>query len=76
MATHGHAHQHSVKAIGSGASFDQALNHALAGLADPEGHHSMMNFHSFEVVKVAGTFDPKGERHLQVTIEAFGSHKS
>ncbi len=75
MASQTHPHQHSVKVIGSGVNLEQALSHALAGLTDPEGHYSRMSFQSFEVTRVAGTFAADGSKTVQVTLEAYASHR-
>lgn len=75
MAAHAHPHQHSVKVIGSGVNLEQAFSHALAGLTDPEGHYSRMSFQSFEVTRVGGTFASDGSRTVQITLEAYASHK-
>lgn len=75
MATHAHPHQHSVKVVGSGSSLEQAFDHALAGLTDTDGHYSQMSFQRFELVKVDGSFAPDGSHTVQVTLEAYASHK-
>lgn len=76
MALNTHPHQHSVKVIGSGSSLEEAFSHAVSGLTDPEGHFTQMVFRNFEVIKVDGTFRPDGGTTVQVTLEAFASHKN
>jgi hypothetical protein len=78
MSEH-HQHQHVVEAVGSGASVDQAVFNAVAGLTDPEGHHSEFIFDSFEVENIKGTIAHKAGDHgtpdrIQVTIRALGTH--
>lgn len=75
MALHSHPHQHSVKVVGSGPDLEQALTHALDGLTDPDGHFSQMAFQRFELIKVDGSFAADGPRTVQVTLEAYASHK-
>lgn len=74
MTIHAHPHQHSVKVVGSGSGFEEAFDHALAGLTDTDGHYSHMAFHRFELVKVDGSFAPDGSHTVQVTLEAYASH--
>ena len=69
------AHQHGVKVIGTGRSVDEALSHALSGLLDPKGHQSHIAFQAFDVLKIAGTVNADGSPTVQVTVEAYGSHK-
>lgn len=76
MALQAHAHQHSVKVIGAGSSLEQAFSHALAGLTDPNGHYGTMVFQSFELTKIGGVFGADGSKTVQVTLEAYASHKS
>jgi flavin-binding protein dodecin len=78
MSEH-HQHQHVVMAVGSGASLDQAIFNAVAGLTDPEGHHAGLAFDAFEVQSIKGTIAHKAGEHgtpnrLQVTIQAVGAH--
>jgi hypothetical protein len=42
-------------AVGSGSNVDQAIFNAIAGMTDPKGHHSSLNFDAFEVVNIKGT---------------------
>jgi len=78
MSEH-HQHQHVVIAVGSGASIEQALFNAIAGLTDPEGHHAGLAFDTFEVQSIKGTISQKPGDHgtpnrVQVTIQATGTH--
>ena len=78
MSEH-HKHQHVVMAVGSGQNLDQAIFNAVAGMTDPKGHHSSLTFDAFEVVKINGTISHKpgdhgAPAHLQVTLQAIGSH--
>jgi hypothetical protein len=78
MSEH-HQHQHVVEAVGSGASLDQAIFNAVAGLTDPEGHHAGLAFDAFEVQKIEGTIAHKAGDHgtvdrVRVTIRALGTH--
>lgn len=75
VTAHAHPHQHSVKVVSSGTNVEQALSHALAGLADPDGHYTHLVFQSFEVLRIAGTFGPDGRPSVQLTVEAYASHK-
>ena len=66
-------------AVGSGASIDQAIFNAVAGLTDPEGHHAGLAFDGFEVQSIKGTIAHKAGEHgspnrVQVTIQAVGAH--
>ncbi len=70
-----HPHQHAVKVVATAASLPEAVSHALQGLTDSEGHHAELAFHSFEVVKIGGYFTQDGGAVVQVTVEAFGSHR-
>jgi flavin-binding protein dodecin len=75
-----HNHQHVAMAVGSGESIDQAIFNAVAGLTDPQGHHGHLTFDAFEVLNIKGTIGHKaGEHgtpaHIQVTIQALGSHE-
>ena len=70
-----HLHQHAVKVRASAASLDAAVAKALEGLTDPAGHHAGLSFHAFEVLHVGGRFDPTGWAVVDVTVEAFGTHK-
>ena len=49
MSEH-HQHQHIVMAVGSGKTFDEAIFNAVAGLTDPQGHHSALTFDGYEVL--------------------------
>jgi hypothetical protein len=74
-----HQHQHVVEAVGSGASLDQAIFNAVAGLTDPEGHHAGFAFEAFEVQNIKGTIVHKPGDHgtpdrIRVTIRALGTH--
>lgn len=78
MSEH-HRHQHVVAAVGTGASVDEAIFNAIAGLTDPQGHHASLTFDAFEVLNVKGTIAHKPGDHgtpgqVQVTIQAVGSH--
>jgi hypothetical protein len=78
MSEH-HQHQHVAEAVGSGASFDQAIFNAVAGLTDPDGHNATLAFNSFEVREIKGTIAHKPGDHgtpdrIQVTIRALGTH--
>jgi hypothetical protein len=78
MSEH-HQHQHIVMAVGSGKTFDEAIFNAVAGLTDPQGHHSALTFDAYEVLNIKGTIGHKpGEHgtpgHVRVTIQAVGSH--
>ena len=78
MSEH-HKHQHVVMAIGSGPNVDQAIFNAVAGMTDPQGHNSSLTFDAFEVVNIKGTISHKpGDHgtpaHIQVTLQAVGSH--
>ncbi len=75
MAIQAHPHQHSVKVVGSGANLEQAFAHALTGLTDPDGHYTRMAFKSFELIKIDGVFAADGRHTVQVTLEAYASHK-
>jgi hypothetical protein len=75
MALKTHSHQHSVKVIGSGSNLEQAFTHAIAGLTDPDGHYSQMVLRTFELTKIGGAFGPDGGTTVQVTLEAYASHK-
>jgi hypothetical protein len=62
-----------------GESIDQAIFNAVAGLTDPQGHHSGLAFDAFEVVNIKGTIAQKPGDHgtperVQVTIQALGTH--
>jgi hypothetical protein len=46
-------------AVGSGANLDQAIFNAVAGMTDPQGHHSTLTFDEFEVVKIKRTSSHK-----------------
>lgn len=74
-----HQHQHVVMAVGSGKDLDQAIFNAVAGMTDPKGHHSRLSFNAFEVVNIKGTIshkpgEPGTPAHIQVTLQAVGSH--
>ena len=78
MSEH-HKHQHMVMVVGSGPNIDQAIFNAVAGMTDPQGHHSSLTFDAFEVVNIKGTISHKpGDHgtpaHIQVTLQAVGSH--
>ena len=79
MSEH-HKHQHVAMAVGSGTNLDQAIFNAVAGMTDPQGHHSTLTFDEFEVVKIKGTISHKpGDHgtpaHIQVTLQAVGAHQ-
>ena len=78
MSEH-HQHRHVVMAVGSGGTIDQAIFNAVAGLTDPQGHHSSLTFDTFEVLNIKGTIGHKrGDHgtpaHVRVTIQALGAH--
>lgn len=78
MSEH-HQHQHVAVAVGSGASIEQAIFNAVAGITDPEGHHAGLEFNSFEVKTIKGTIAHNAGDHgtpnrISVTIEAHGTH--
>ncbi len=78
MSEH-HKHQHMVMVVGAGTNIDEAIFNAVAGMTDPQGHHSSLTFDAFEVVNIKGTISHKpGDHgtpaHIQVTLHAVGSH--
>lgn len=78
MSKH-HQHQHVAMAVGSGADIEQAVFNAVAGLTDPQGHHSTMTFDAFEITKIEGSISHEPGDHgtpgrLSVTIQALGTH--
>jgi len=78
MSAH-HPHQHVFLATGSGASLDQAIFNAVAGLTDPAGHHAGFEFNAFEVENIKGTIAHKAGDHgatdrIEVRIRALGTH--
>lgn len=78
MSEH-HKHQHMVMVVGAGTNIDEAIFNAVAGMTDPQGHHSSLTFDAFEVVNIKGTISHKpGDHgtpaHIQVTLQAVGSH--
>lgn len=70
-----HPHQHVVKVVASAPSLDAALGRALEGLTDPSGHHARLSFSTFEVTRIAGSFDQSGQAVVQVSVEAIGAHR-
>lgn len=78
MSKH-HQHQHVAMAVGSGGNIEEAIFNAVAGLTDPQGHHSTMTFNAFEVLKIEGAVDHTPGDHgtpgrMTVTIQALGTH--
>lgn len=78
MAEH-HSHQHVVAAAGTGATLDEAIFNAIAGLTDPQGHHGALTFNAFEVLSIKGTIahapgDHGTPERIQVTVQALGTH--
>lgn len=78
MSEH-HQHQHVAMAVGSGASIEEAVFNAVAGLTDPKGHYNTMTFDAFEVLKIEGSVAHEPGDHgtpgrLSVTIQALGTH--
>ena len=78
MSEH-HRHEHVVQVVALGRTADEAISNGVAGLTDPQGHHSELTFESFEVIKIAGTIGHKpGDHgsvgHVRVTLQATGIH--
>ena len=78
MADH-HIHQHVVQVTASGKTLEEAIFNGVAGLTDPEGHHSYLTFDSFEVLKISGTIAHKpGDHgtpgHVRILLQAIGAH--
>ena len=78
MSEH-HEHRHLARGSGAGASVDEALFNAIAGLTDPQGHHPGLTFDSFEILKISGTIDhPIGDHgkpgRIRVLLEATAHH--
>jgi len=74
-----HLHQHVVQVTASGKTLDEAIFNGVAGLTDPEGHHSGLTFESFEVLKISGTIAHKpGDHgttgHVKILLQAIGAH--
>lgn len=79
MSEH-HDHQHVVMAAGAGETIDQAIFNAIAGMTDPQGHHSHLTFDAFEVVNIKGSIAHEPGDHgtperVQVIIQALGRHE-
>ena len=80
MSEH-HEHHHIARASGTGATLDDAIFNAVAGLTDPTGHHPGLTFDAFEIVKISGTVDhPPGDHgkpgRIKVVLEATAHHQS
>jgi len=78
MSEH-HEHHHVARASATGASVDEALFNAVAGLTDPKGHHPGLTFDTFEIVRITGTIEhPLGDHgkpgHIRVLVEATAHH--
>ena len=78
MSEH-HKHLHVAVAIGAGATVDEAIFNAVAGLTDPKGHHANLNFNTFEVLNIKGRIAHNPGDHgtpdaIQVTLQAAGNH--
>lgn len=78
MSEH-HDHRHLVRASAAGATVDEAIANAIAGMTDPQGHHASLTFDTFEVVKVTGSIaHVRGEHgtpaRIKVLIEGTAHH--
>jgi hypothetical protein len=70
-----HPHQHAVKVVSSARSLDKAVEAALQGLTDPEGHHGHLALSTFEVTKIGGHFESDGSPVVEVSVEALAAHR-
>ena len=78
MSEH-HEHHHVARASATGATVDEAVFNAIAGLTDPEGHHPGLTFDYFEVLKISGSIDHPAADHgqpgrIEVLVEATARH--
>ena len=78
MSEH-HEHHHIARASAAGATLEEAIFNAVAGLTDPKGHHPGLTFDSFEVVKISGSIDhPVGDHgkpgRIKVILQASAHH--
>lgn len=80
MSEH-HEHRHAARASATGATVDEAIFNAIAGMTDPMGHHPGLAFDSFEVLKISGSINHvKGDHgtpgRIRVLIEGMAHHGS